>query len=80
MGYRGNSQFLRVYCKDDFLRFEVEFKKRETKLISDLLWNRQFPELEEKLIKRYYKLLSRSLDLTDPYSDWLIHPLRIQSS
>lgn len=80
VGRRGNSQVFRIYVRDEFIRYETKFQKRQTRLVQDLFLNLQFTEFEQKLIQKYYKMVSRSVELNNPYSDWLVKSLRVQPS
>jgi hypothetical protein len=52
---RNNSLHYRVYQKDQGVRFELEFKHRQTKLVQNYLFNNQLDVFEYKLVLQYFK-------------------------
>ena len=62
---RNNSVHYRVYQKDERVRFEIELKHRQTKLVQDYLFTNQLDVFEYELVLQYFKyseqLLSGSL-------------------
>jgi hypothetical protein len=69
---RNNSIHYRVYLKDESVRFELELKHRETKLIQDHLFNNEFEVFEDKLVMQYFKSFQRILSFDYIYTDWII--------
>lgn len=80
MNRRNNSGHYRVYQKDQKVRFEIELKHRQTKLVQDYLFNNQFDLFEHQLIIQYFKYSERvlRLDYVYPYTDWLVNFQRRQ--
>lgn len=69
---RNNSLHYRVYQKDLNIRFELEFKHRQTKLVQNYLFNNQLDTFEHKLVFQYFKYSGQVLRLDYPYTDWII--------
>ena len=69
---RNNSVHYRVYKKNQNVRFELELKHRQTKLIQDYLFNNQFDIFEHQLVIRYFKYSGRVLHLDSVYTDWVV--------
>ena len=69
---RNNSVHYRVYQKDQKVRFEIEFKHRQTKLVQDYLFNNQLDIFEHQLVIQYFKYSGRLLRLDYVYTDWLV--------
>ena len=69
---RNNSLHYRVYQKNETVRFELEFKHRQTKLVQDYLFNNKFDIFEDKLVNQYFKFSGRVLDVDSKYSDWIV--------
>ena len=69
---RNNSIHYRVYQKDQSVRFEIELKHRETKLVQDYLFQNQLDIFEHKLVIRYFQYSERVLCLGYPYTDWVV--------
>ena len=61
---RNNSLYYRVYQKDQDVRFELEFKHRQTKLVQDYLFNNQLDVFEYELILQYFKYSVKLLTAT----------------
>lgn len=69
---RNNSVHYRVYQKDQSVRFEIELKHRETKLVQDYLFQNQLDIFEHQLVIRYFQYSGRILCLGYPYTDWVV--------
>ena len=69
---RNNSVHYRVYQKDQRVRFEIELKHRETKLVQDYLFQNQLDIFEHRLIIQYFQYSERVLCLDYPYTDWIL--------
>lgn len=62
----------KVYQKDQRVRFEIELKHRETKLVQDYLFQNQLDIFEHRLIIQYFQYSERVLCLDYPYTDWIL--------
>ena len=69
---RNNSVHYRVYQKDQRVRFEIELKHRQTKLIQDYLFKNQLDIFEDQLVIQYFKYSIRILRLDYVYTDWIM--------
>ena len=69
---RNNSVHYRVYQKDQRVRFEIELKNRQTKLVQDYLFQNQLDVFEHQLVIQYFQYSERVLCLNCPYTDWII--------
>jgi hypothetical protein len=69
---RNNSLHYRVYQKDQGVRFELEFKHRQTQLVQDYLFNNHLDVFEHKLVLQYFKYSGQVLRLDYQYADWVI--------
>ena len=69
---RNNSVHYRVYQKDQNVRFEIELKHRQTKLVQDYLFNNQLDIFEHQLVIQYFQYSERVLCLDYPYTDWVV--------
>jgi hypothetical protein len=69
---RNNSVHYRVYQKDQRVRFEIELKHRQTKLVQDYLFQNQLAIFEHQLIIQYFQYSERVLCLDYPYTDWIL--------
>ena len=69
---RNNSVHYRVYQKDQRVRFEIELKHRQTKLVQDYLFQNQLDIFEHQLVIQYFQYSERVLCLDYPYTDWII--------
>jgi hypothetical protein len=69
---RNNSLHYRVYQKDEDIRFELELKHRQTKLVQDYLFNNQLDIFEDKLVIQYFKYSGQVLRLDYQYTDWIV--------
>jgi len=52
---RNNSRHYRVYQKDETVRFELELKYRQTKLVQDYLFQNQLDMFEHLLVLQYFE-------------------------
>ena len=68
---RNNSLHYRVYQKNQVVRFELEFKNRQTKLVQDYLFYDQLSIFEHELVHQYFKYSRQVLNLNYPYADWI---------
>ena len=69
---RNNSVHYRIYQKDQRVRFEIELKHRQTKLVQDYLFQNQFDVFEHQLVTQYFQYSKRILCLDYPYTDWVL--------
>jgi len=69
---RNNSVHYRVYQKDQMVRFEIELKHRQTKLVQNYLFNNQLDIFEQQLVIQYFKYSGRVLRLDYVYTDWIV--------
>ena len=69
---RNNSLHYRIYQKDKDVRFELELKHRQTKLVQDYLFQSHFDVFEQQLVLRYLKYSGRVLCLNSAYTDWIV--------
>jgi len=69
---RNNSIHYRVYQKNENVRFEIEYKNRQTKLVEDFLFQNQFELFENQLVLKYFQYSKRILDLKYVYTDWIV--------
>ena len=69
---RNNSVHYRVYQKDQRVRFEIELKHRQTKLVQDYLFQNQLDIFEHQLVIQYFKYSERVLSLDYIYTDWIV--------
>ena len=69
---RNNSAHYRVYQKNGSVRFELELKHRQTKLVQDYLFNNQLDIFEQQLVLRYFRYSERVLCLDSVYGDWVV--------
>ena len=69
---RNNSLHYRIYQKDQVVRFELEFKHRQTQLVQDYLFHDQLDIFEHKLILQYFKYSGQVLRLDYQYADWIV--------
>ena len=77
LGARGGVNFHRIYP-----RFELELKKfskpaKITKAVQDYLFESNYVDLEDTLVKHYVKQFARRLDLTLIQTHWLLKKIRI---
>jgi DNA relaxase NicK len=52
---RNNSRHYRIYKKDGSVRFELELKHRQTKLVQDLLFDNKLDIFEHCLVIQYFR-------------------------
>ena len=69
---RNNSLHYRVYQKDQGVRFELEFKHRQTQLVQNYLFNNQLNIFEDKLVLQFFKYSGQVLRLDYQYTDWIV--------
>ena len=69
---RNNSRHYRVYQKDETVRFELELKHRQTKLVQDYLFQNQLDMFEHLLVLKYFEYSSQVLRSDYPYTDWIL--------
>jgi hypothetical protein len=69
---RNNSLHYRVYQKDQNVRFEIELKHRQTKLVQDYLFQNQLDVFENQLVIKYFQYSKRVLYLDYTYTDWVL--------
>lgn len=72
MNRRNNSLHYRVYQKDQRVRFEIELKHRQTKLVQDYLFQNQLDSFEHQLVIQYFQYSERVLCLDYSYTDWVL--------
>jgi hypothetical protein len=70
---RNNSIHYRVYQKEESIRFEIELKHRETKLVQEYLFQNQFDIFEHQLLIRFFQYSERILYPGYPYTDWVVN-------
>lgn len=73
---RSNSFHYRVYEKHNGVRFELEMKKRQTKLVQDYLFNNKLQKFEHELTRTYYQYSERLFPLDNSHTDWVVDFLR----
>lgn len=69
---RNNSLHYRVYQKNERVRFELELKHRQTKLIQDYLFQNQLAIFEDHVVRQYFKYSGKVLRLSYVYTDWIV--------
>jgi hypothetical protein len=69
---RNNSLHYRVYQKNESVRFELELKHRQAKLVQDYLFQNQLEIFENHLIRQYFNYSGKVLRLDYSYTDWLV--------
>jgi hypothetical protein len=69
---RNNSRHYRVYQKDETVRFELELKHRQTKLVQDYLFENQLDVFEHQLVMEYFEYSSQILRSDYQYTDWIL--------
>ena len=69
---RNNSVHYRVYQKDQSVRFEIELKHRQTKLVQDYLFHNQLDVFEHELVIQYFQYSERVLCLDYVYTNWIV--------
>ena len=69
---RSNSRHYRVYQKDKSVRFELELKHRQTKLIQEYLFKNQLDVFEYQLVLGYFQYSEQVLSSDSQYTSWII--------
>ena len=69
---RNNSLHYRVYQKNQGVRFELEFKHRQTQLVQNYLFKNQLDIFEDKLVLQFFKYSGQVLRLDYQYTDWIV--------
>ena len=69
---RNNSLHYRVYQKNESVRFELELKHRQTKLVQDYLFQNQLAIFENRLVRQYFNYSGKVLRLDYIYTDWIV--------
>jgi hypothetical protein len=69
---RNNSRHYRVYQKDETVRFELELKHRQTKLVQDYLFENQLDVFEHQLVIQYFQYSGQVLRSDYSYTDWIL--------
>ena len=69
---RNNSLHYRVYQKNERVRFKLELKHRQTKLVQDYLFQNQLAIFEDHLVRQYFKYSGKVLRLDYVYTDWIV--------
>ena len=69
---RNNSRHYRVYQKDESVRFELELKHRQTKLVQDYLFENQLDVFEHQLVIQYFQYSDQVLRSDYSYTDWVV--------
>jgi hypothetical protein len=69
---RNNSRHYRVYQKDETVRFELELKHRQTKLVQDYLFDNQLDVFEHQLVIQYFQYSGQVLRSDYCYTDWIL--------
>jgi len=72
IGNRQSPNYYRVYQKDQKVRFEIELKHRQTKLVQDYLFQNQLDVFEDQLVIQYFQYSKRVLCLDYIYTDWIV--------
>jgi hypothetical protein len=69
---RNNSLHYQIYQKDEGVRFELEFKHRQTKSVQNYLFHNRLDVFEQKLVLQYFKYSGQVLRLDYQYTDWIV--------
>jgi len=69
---RNNSRHYRVYQRDETVRFELELKHRQTKLVQDYLFENQLDVFEHYLVIQYFQYSDQVLRSDYSYTDWVL--------
>lgn len=69
---RNNSRHYRVYQKDKTVRFELELKHRQTRLVQDYLFQNQLDVFEHSLVIQYFQYSFQVLRSDYSYTDWVV--------
>ena len=70
---RNNSRHYRVYQKDETVRFELELKHRQTKLVQDYLFQNKLDMFEHLLVLQYFEYSGQVLRSDYAYTDWILN-------
>ena len=70
---RNNSRHYRVYQKNETVRFELELKHRQTKLVQDYLFKNQLDVFEHQLVIQYFQYSNQVLSSDYSYTDWILN-------
>lgn len=76
VGRRRSTQYYRIYCKDEHLRFEYEMKRDLIKDYTCYLINNDFEFFESDLTEKFIKYSSKIISLKSKSSSWLADKLR----
>jgi len=69
---RNNSLYYQVYQKNEKVRFELELKHSQTKLVQDYLFQNQFAIFGDDLVKQYFEYSGIVIHLDYVYIDWIV--------
>lgn len=69
---RNNGLHYRVYKKGESVRFELELKHGQTRLLRDFLFNNELDVFENQLVIKYFKSFQRVVSLDFQYTDWIV--------
>ena len=69
---RNNSRHYRVYQKDETVRFELELKHHQTRLVQDYLFENQLDMFEHHLVIQYFEYSGQVLRSDYSYTDWIL--------
>lgn len=69
---RNNSLYYKVYQKNEKVRFELELKHSQTKLVQDYLFQNQFAIFGDDLVKQYFEYSGIVIHLDYVYIDWIV--------
>ena len=69
---RNNSVHYRIYQKNQNVRFELELKYRQTRLVQNYLFNNQIDIFENKLVHQFFKSSEKYLRVDSPCSNWIV--------
>ena len=59
--------------KDETVRFELELKHRQTRLVQDYLFQNQLDMFEHHLVTQYFEYSGQVLRSDYPYTDWILN-------
>ena len=76
IGSRRTSHYLRIYEEKNALKFEYEIKGSFILNYSNLLFSKNFQELEDRLAKRFLSYFGKILPFKYSHTDWLVIQLR----
>ena len=71
---KNNLLYYQIYHdkKYERVRFELELKHRQTKLVQDYLFQNQLAVFEDQLVRQYFNYSGKVLCLDYPYTDWIL--------